>query len=193
MSTWLEEKKKKEALLKETYDIVDFGKDKILYNKKTRHYYKPLYPSRVTSYGYSRVNPQKEFPRLLSNYWFDAFYDANKLNLIFELHNGNGSDKETVQCEEYFPAVSLKTCNTKEELISAVIVESDKNNDLKNKIEDVHRTLQLYFYCNFNDTLADLDEDALKAKARDLQKENERLQDVLHGLKLQLNNEQQNK
>ena len=136
------------------------------------------------------MNPKKEFPRLLSYFEFEAFYDVNKLNLIFPLSNGNGCDTETVPCEEYFPEVSLANCNTKEQLVSAVLIQNDKNINVKNKIEDVHRELQVY--CNCTNTFDDLDENELKQRAHDLQEENETLEVVLDDLKEQLDKVRRN-
>ncbi len=182
--SWREEENRKKDLLRETYHIIDFGKEKIVYNTKTKHYYKPLYPDSISSYGFARVKPKKTFSEFLPNYYFDAFYDGNKLKLVFEVGNGNGNHKETVPCEEYFPEILLNKIDNKEQLVNSVIILNNKNIDLQNKIDDILKELQIY--SNYNNTLDELADDELRDKANILDEENKKLEKEFEKLKSEL-------
>jgi hypothetical protein len=165
---------KEKELVKNTFLTKQINKDAVIYNIKRQQYYIPIYPKKISSYGFASVKPEKIFSHHLLNFYFEPYYEGTTLYLKFAVSNGNGTHKEIVPCKEYFPELCVKGLNSKEELIDAVIILNNKNKNYKNKIYEAKKELESI--SKNNNEFDILNEEELKNICNNLEEDNKKIE-----------------
>jgi len=178
------ENEKKHLLLRNTFQIIEFGDKSIIYNSKTKRYYKPIFPNTINFSEYGRIVPKTIFLQELKKYNFETYYDSNILKINFEISYGNNIYTKTISCDEYFPEIPSDKSMNKEELVNTVIICANKNLNLKNKIIEVKNQLKNYTEPTDEYNLLDINE--LQDKVKIYNGENFQLENELDKLKLEL-------